>query len=100
MSCWKRGCKEEEVMGSRNLHLVGYQDTYKEDDHDTVELRKKVWAPCGNWVWACSLHPLPEAIFFDIGELCPHGSTPKERGVPVPNFPLVGKTAIVLETDF
>lgn len=100
MNCWYPTCNNEPVMGERNLHLVGYQDTYKENDHDTVELVKKIWAPCGTWRWGCHLHAPRAAVYYGMGELCPHGSTPEERGIPVPNMPLVGKTAIVLETEF
>ena len=97
--CWRRvngkQCPEEPIIATRDLHQVGYQDL----EDNGIITTKTVWAPCGGWCYACSLHPLPEADMYPIGVQCPHGITGEERGIPVPNIPLVGTTAIVLETD-
>jgi hypothetical protein len=95
LECWV--CHKEATHAIRDLHQVGSQDTYDEETKSIVVLTKPVWAPCTVWIYACNLHPLRQPIMYAIGQECPHGTS--NRSVPVPNMPLIGKTAIVLETD-
>jgi hypothetical protein len=78
-------CNEEPVMATRNLHLVAIEET------------KKIWAPCGVWMYGCNDHPAPKARYYGYDDECPHG-----RGLrlkPQRAIPLVGHTAIILDDD-
>lgn len=91
-------CHRKPEVTIRDLHQVGYKDYYDDNNPDIVIQTKKVWAPCSEWFYCCPLH-VRSANYWEIGEQCPHGITGEQRGIPVPNMPLIGEKAIVLETD-